>query len=62
MGGFGGWMGVVVGVFGPKDFCISPWHFDNGASIKIDHVLAECGELLHVLPLAVHLIFFMMIF
>ena len=34
------------------------WHFDNGASSKIDDVLTEVGGLLHVLPLAVHLIFF----
>ena len=34
------------------------WHFDNGASSKIDNVLAEDGGLLHVLPLAVHLNFF----
>ena len=36
------------------------WHFGNGASSKIDDVLAEDGGLLHVLPLAVHLIFFLM--
>ena len=35
------------------------WHFDNGASSKIDDVLAEVGGLLHVLPLAVHLKFFL---
>ena len=29
--------------------------FDNGASSKIDDVLAEDGGLLHVLPLTVHL-------
>ena len=33
------------------------WHFDNGASSKIDDVLVEDGGLLHVLPLAVHLNF-----
>ena len=33
--------------------------FDNGASSKIDDVLAEDGGLLHVLPLAVHLKFFL---
>ena len=32
--------------------------FDNGATSKIDDVLSEHGGLLHVLPLAVHLIFF----
>ena len=48
-------MGVVGG---PQDFHVSPWHFDNGASSKIDDVLAEDGGLLHVLPLTVHLIFF----
>ena len=52
-----GWVG---GVFGPQDFCVSPWHFDNGASSKIDDVLAEDGGLLQVLPLAVHLNFFLM--
>ena len=36
-----------------------PCHFENGASIKIDDVLAEDGGLLHVLPLAVHLNFFL---
>ena len=30
--------------------------FDNGATSKIDDVLSEHGGLLHVLPLAVHLI------
>ena len=33
-------------------------HFDNGASSKIDEVLAEDGGLLHILPLTVHLHFF----
>ena len=42
-------------VVGPHDFCVSPWHFDNGASSKIDDVLSEDGGLLHVLPLADHL-------
>ena len=32
--------------------------FDNGASNKIDNVLAEDGGLVHVLPLAVHLNYF----
>ena len=32
--------------------------FDNGASSKIDDVLAEDGGLLHVLPLTVHMKFF----
>ena len=31
---------------------------DNGASSKIDDVLAEDGGLLHVLPLTVHMNFF----
>ena len=53
MGGCGG------GVVGPQDFRVSPCHFDNGASSKIDDVLSEDGGLLHVLPLAVHLIFFL---
>ena len=53
--GFVGWVGLVVG---PKDFLVIPWHFENGASSEIDDVLAEDGGLLHVLPLAVHLIFF----
>ena len=50
-------MGLVVG---PQDFCVSPWHFDNGTSSKIGDVLGEDGGLLHVLPLAVHLNFFLM--
>ena len=45
---------------GPKDFHFSSWHFDNGASSKIDDVFAEDGGLLHVFPLAVHLNFFLM--
>ena len=36
------------------------WHFDNDATNKIDIVLTEHGELLHVLPLAVHLRFFLL--
>ena len=51
--GFGGWLDVV----GPQDFCVIPWHFENGASINIDDVLPEYGGLLHVLSLAVHLNF-----
>ena len=35
------------------------WHFDNGALSKIDDVLIEDGGLLHVLPLTVHLNFFL---
>ena len=42
-------------VVGPQDFCAISWHFENGASSKIDDVLAEDGELLRVLSLAVHL-------
>ena len=34
------------------------WHFDNGASSKIDDVPIEDGGLLHVLPLTVHLKFY----
>ena len=45
---------------GPQDFHVVPWLFDNGASSKIDDVLAEDAVLLHVLPLAVHLKFFWM--
>ena len=48
-------MGLVVG---PKDFQVIPWHFENGASSKIDDVLAEDDRLLHVLPLTVHLKFY----
>ena len=51
-------MGVLGWVVGPQDFCVISWHFENGASIKIDDVLAEDGGLLRVLPLAVHLKFF----
>ena len=31
------------------------WHFDNGATSKLDDFLTEHGGLPHVLPLAVHL-------
>ena len=34
------------------------WHFDNGATSKIEDVLTEHGGLLHVLPFAVHLKYF----
>ena len=30
------------------------WHFDYGATSKIDDVLTEHGGLVHVLPLPVH--------
>ena len=33
------------------------WHFDNGATSKLDDVLFEHGGLPHVLPLVVHLKF-----
>ena len=33
------------------------WHFDNGATSKLDDFLTEHGGLPHVLPLAVHLRF-----
>ena len=46
-------------VVGPQDFHVVPWLFDNGASSKIDDVLAEDGGLLHLLPLTVHLKFFL---
>ena len=46
---------LVGGVVGPQDFHVIPWHFDNGASSKIDDVVGEDGGLLHVIPLAVHL-------
>ena len=36
------------------------WHFDNDAISKIDDVLTENGGLLHILPLAVHLRFFLL--
>ena len=35
------------------------WHFDNSATSKFDDVLLEHGGLPHVLPLAVHLGFFL---
>ena len=35
------------------------WHFDYGASSRIDDVLVDDGGLLHVLPLTVHLKFFL---
>ena len=50
-GSAGGWVGLVgvMGwVVGPQDFCVIPWHFENGALIKIDDVLTEDGGLLHV--------------
>ena len=56
--GFGGWVGVVGWGVGPQNFRVIIWHFENGASNKINDVLAEDGGLLHVLPLAVHLNFF----
>ena len=37
---------------------VSPWHFENSASSKIDDVLAEDGGPVHVLILAVQLNFF----
>ena len=36
------------------------WHFDNDATSKIDDVLTEHGGLLHVLPLVVHLRYFLL--
>ena len=57
--GGAGWVGLLGWVVGPQDICVSPWHFENVASSKIDDVLVEDGGLLHVLPLAVHLQFFM---
>ena len=36
------------------------WHIEIGATSKIDDVLTEHGGLLHVLPLAVHLSFFLL--
>ena len=58
IGGVGGFEGVVGWVVNPKDFCVRPWPFENGASSKIDDVLAEDVGLLHVLPLTVHLKFY----
>ena len=55
----GGLVGVVGWVVGPQDFHVIALHFENGASSKIDDVLAEDGGLLHVLALAVHLYFFL---
>ena len=57
--GLGAWVGVVGLVVGPQDFCVISWHFEIGASSKIDDVFAEDGGLLHVFPLAVHLNFFL---
>ena len=53
MGGWVWWVGWLA----PK-ISVFSWHFDNGASIKIDYVLAEDGGLLHILPLTIHLHFF----
>ena len=49
-------------LFAPKIFVPAPGIliFDNGASSKIDDVLAKDGGLHHVLPLAVHLNYFLM--
>ena len=52
-------MFVVGWVVGPPRFPCHPLAFENGESIKIDDILAEDGGLLHVLPLAVHLNFFL---
>ena len=52
------YMGDWRPTFGPSctEFVYSGcWHFDNGATSKIDDVLAEHGGLFHVLPLAVRL-------
>ena len=63
---WGGWVALLGGWVGgsdgwPRIFSCQPLvFFENGASSKIDDVLAEDGELLHVLPLAVHLNFFLM--
>ena len=55
------WVGIGLGDWGLKgctEFVYPEcWHFDNGASSKIDYVLAEDRGLLHVLPLTVHLHF-----
>ena len=50
---------MVGWVVGPQDFRVISWHFENGASSKIDDVLTEDGGLLLVLPLAVHLKLFL---
>ena len=44
---------------GAQNFLVRPWHFENGASSKIEDVLAKDGGLLHVLTLTVHLNFFL---
>ena len=52
------WVGIGLGDLGLKgctEFVYPEcWHFDSGASSKIDDVLAEDGGLLHVLPLFEH--------
>ena len=61
VGLFGGWVGGCGGLDGwHRIFCVSSWHFENGASSKIEDVLTEDGGLLHVLTLAVHLNNFLM--
>ena len=48
--------------FGPPcTECVDPkcWHFDNGATSKVDDILPEHGGLPHVLPFAVHLNIFL---
>ena len=50
-----------ISTFGPsctEFFDLLCWDFDSGAICKIDDVLIKHGGLPHVLPLAVHLIFF----
>ena len=49
----------VLYVIGGLGIHVSPWHFEKGISRKIDDVLVEYGGLLHALPLAVHLKFFL---
>ena len=57
---WGGWVGLLVGWVGGCGECggLDGWPIIfSCASSKIEDVLAEDGGLLHVLTLAVHLIF-----
>ena len=48
----------TVGASCTEFVCPGCWHFDNGATCKIDDVLTEHGGLPHVLPFAVQVEFF----
>ena len=49
----------VFGLFCTEFVYFECWHFDNDATSKIDDDLTEHSGLLHALPLAVHMRFFL---